>query len=232
MIRKITLLVISLLILSATAKASQEAFQIDLIVTEQEIELERVFVSPAFIPDRLTQPSEGFRLVVNSFSLKKLHEFYFRAPVYFPPFDDDPVNGFPDNGGSNKFSLIVPYFQNAKNIDIFNPNNEKILTIDVSVFAQVCGDSVCQDHESYESCSQDCQSGGSDDYCDGENDGVCDLDCQVEQDINCQIEPEIDNLPLILLVAYIVIVIAGVIILIVKRKKTVDIMDEEYEGPT
>ena len=40
---------------------------------------------------------------------------------------------------------------------------------DIGYLAQVCGDKICQEHESFENCSEDCQASGKDDYCDINN---------------------------------------------------------------
>lgn len=77
-------------------------------------------------------------------------------------------------------NLKVPYSPIGKEIKIYNSADEtkELFTLNVQVFASVCGDSICQDHESFESCTKDCLSGGADDFCDHIADGTCDPDCQ------------------------------------------------------
>jgi len=48
-----------------------------------------------------------------------------------------------------------------------------------------CGNSICEEFESYGNCPQDCSSGGKDNYCDGVGDGICDPDCSEEEDPDC-----------------------------------------------
>ena len=86
---------------------------------------------------------------------------------------------------SEKFDLKLPYYPTGKTIKVFNSDdNTEILEINIQVFAQVCGDNQCQGHESYESCEQDCLSGGEDDFCDQVTDGTCDPDCKNIKDFD------------------------------------------------
>jgi hypothetical protein len=86
---------------------------------------------------------------------------------------------------NKKYILYVPYDENAARIEIYNLKNSKIMDIDVASFADTCGNSVCEEHESYESCTKDCSSGGQDDFCDEVKDGICDPDCLGKFDADC-----------------------------------------------
>jgi|GEM_PF-5645823 len=48
-----------------------------------------------------------------------------------------------------------------------------------------CGDSICDNTESYLNCPKDCPSGRRDGYCDGVRDGKCDPDCLKNEDPDC-----------------------------------------------
>ena len=92
------------------------------------------------------------------------------------------------NISENRNYLIhIPYDENAASIEVYNARNSKIMDIDVSSFANTCGNNKCEEHESYESCTRDCSSGSKDDFCDELKDGVCDLDCSVKTDVDCEI---------------------------------------------
>ena len=91
-----------------------------------------------------------------------------------------------DVSENGDFLVKIPYHKDSSEIVIYNDKNEKELTVDVSYFADVCGDGVCQKHESYEDCRQDCKSGGKDDYCDKVGEGKCDPDCKESEDIDCK----------------------------------------------
>lgn len=96
------------------------------------------------------------------------------------------------NMSENKNYLIyIPYNKNTARIEMYNPKNSKIMDIDVSSFADTCGNKICEPYESYEICPNDCPSGSKDDFCDKVNDGICDPDCSLKTDADC-IEKE-DN---------------------------------------
>ena len=87
---------------------------------------------------------------------------------------------------NKKYLLYIPYDENAARIEVYNPKNSKVMDIDVSSFANTCGNNKCENHESYESCTKDCSSGNQDDFCDEVKDGICDPDCSLKTDVDCE----------------------------------------------
>jgi hypothetical protein len=55
------------------------------------------------------------------------------------------------------FLLTLPYYPNAKYVEIFNDKGEKQLTIDVSKFAVCNENGICEKGEDEKNCPQDCQ---------------------------------------------------------------------------
>ena len=86
---------------------------------------------------------------------------------------------------NGNYVIYIPYNKNAARIEMYNIKNSKIMDIDISSFSDTCGNKVCEAHESYESCTKDCKSGGKDDFCDGIKDSICDPDCSLNTDIDC-----------------------------------------------
>lgn len=86
---------------------------------------------------------------------------------------------------SKNYLIYVPYDKDTARIEVYNLQNSKIMDIDVSSFADTCGNNICEEHESYESCTKDCSSGSADDFCDGLSDGICDADCPLKTDTDC-----------------------------------------------
>lgn len=86
---------------------------------------------------------------------------------------------------NRNYLIYIPYDESAARIEVYNPKNLKVMDIDASSFANTCGNGICEDYESYESCTKDCHSGGKDDFCDGVKDGVCDPDCSPKTDLDC-----------------------------------------------
>ena len=86
---------------------------------------------------------------------------------------------------NNNYVIYVPYDKNAAKIIVYNPSNSIVMDIDVSSFADTCGNKICEPYESYENCPQDCKSGAKDGFCDGVKDGICDPDCTQKDDSDC-----------------------------------------------
>lgn len=102
-------------------------------------------------------------------------------------FEEKVIDSFHYNISENKkYVIYVPYSIAAARIEIYNPSNSKVMDLDVSSFADTCGNGVCEKHESYESCTKDCPSGSRDDFCDGADDGICDPDCSPASDSDCK----------------------------------------------
>ncbi len=86
---------------------------------------------------------------------------------------------------NKNYIIYVPYSQGAAKVEIYDQQNSKRMEIDVSSFADTCGNGKCESHESYESCTNDCASGSKDDFCDGLKDNICDPDCPPKSDADC-----------------------------------------------
>jgi hypothetical protein len=98
-------------------------------------------------PERLNQPEKGFTLKVISFEGKVLHSFKFIIPI--TPVVAPPKEIFDEEGTQiayleDKFqmrrettlTLTIPYFENAKSINIYNENDQLLLSIDVSKYSK------------------------------------------------------------------------------------------------
>lgn len=63
-------------------------------------------------------------------------------------------------GGKGKTSSLAPYFDNAKTANFYNPQNQKLFTIDLAPFGPVCNeDKQCNADtgETFLNCPSDCQ---------------------------------------------------------------------------
>lgn len=120
--------------------------------------------------------NSGFLIKVISFQNAELKKIYY-------------------NMSENKnYVIYLPYDKDASRVEVYNPYNSKIMDIDVSSFANTCGNKICEAYESYESCKEDCHSGAKDDFCDGAKDGICDPDCPPKLDPDCQ-SKQSENIP-------------------------------------
>lgn len=86
---------------------------------------------------------------------------------------------------NRNYVIYVPYEKNTVKILVYNPSNSVVMDLDVSSFAETCGNKNCEQYESYENCPQDCKSGAKDGFCDRVKDGFCDPDCAQEEDTDC-----------------------------------------------
>ena len=85
--------------------------------------------------------------------------------------------------------------------------------------ATECGDGTCGLPENYETCPEDCPSGGWDAYCDGVSDGICDPDCEEGADPDCGEPTKGTNWSLIGGILAGVLVIAAVVTALVLRRR-------------
>jgi len=58
--------------------------------------------------------------------------------------------------------------------------------VDIVSASRCNADSICDADENYQTCPQDCLSGGEDGYCDMQSDGRCDPDCGESEDVDCR----------------------------------------------
>jgi hypothetical protein len=94
------------------------------------------------------------------------------------------------------FTVATPYQSDTREIIVRSPSSTKLLGIPVLQFADTCGNNQCEPQESFDSCSQDCPSGGNDDYCDQRADNICDPDCNNIGDSDCRaVQQQIKSQP-------------------------------------
>ena len=191
---KLIIIGIALLILLSNMILATEnrTYELKLNYDRGIITFKDVIVKPSLAEEK-AQPETGYKLELVSFTNEVLDSFKFEIPLTLFIDGIDPkterLTGGTTQMNKTDFSLRIPYFKNGKTINLYNQNNTKILSIDVGYFAQLCPDNICEPHESYENCPQDCTptSGQKDDYCDKLADKICDTDCRIEQDIDCKV---------------------------------------------
>lgn len=125
-------LIFNFLLLLANVNALEsQVYFLNLNYNKGNISLLGFYVDKGFAPDRKIQPEVGYKLEVISFSDKTLDSFKFDIPnKIFTPI------GLVIKDNTN-FTLIVQYFNNSKSINIYDPNNTKKLTIDISAYSTV-----------------------------------------------------------------------------------------------
>lgn len=199
--KKILITIIFGLVLLEASMAieSQKLYLINIeLVDENRLISNYITVSEGYMDDLRIQPDDGYLLELISFNNEILFSRKFDFPVltYAPPPEwfDEKGNQiyFPDSDEKllerpDSIILKIPYFQNGKEI-VISRNDEKILNIDVSVFANICNNNgICDGSESFRSCPQECDSSAQDGFCNSIYNGKCDLDCKNNEDRDCRV---------------------------------------------
>ncbi len=172
---------------SAATDAANQSYYLGIDFSKDQYSVNEVSVLDTKAPDHKVQPQDGFRCDVVSANDEVLYSFRFAVPnvVCTDTFGKgDGTNGCQtkESGG---FSLLMPYFATAKLISLYDPSDKMVANADVSRFAKICGDNICQENENALTCPQDCKSGTKDGICDRQIDGVCDPDCAKGADPDC-----------------------------------------------
>ena len=140
-------IIIILLLVQAAYAQSNFVYSLTLKYDSQTLTNEGLKLIDGKAPTRIDQPEKGFLLEVVSFEGETLHSFKFLielAPVRIPPRDifDDKGNQIkipdePIEVPDTTINLVIPHFYNAKYIEIYSPENQKLLTVDVSKYSHV-----------------------------------------------------------------------------------------------
>jgi len=69
---------------------------------------------------------------------------------------------FYDISENKNYIIYVPYNKDAAKIELYNLRNSMIMELNVGSFADTCGDKICEDYETFETCSVDCSQSGKD----------------------------------------------------------------------
>ena len=194
---KVTMfLILSTALIISVNAVEQQVFVLTLNYDNGVVSLDGIFVTQGFFNERTS--SEGaYKLEVISFDGGVLYSerFNFNLNLFSSPlpewFDESGEQIYIPSAEESFIvltettkELVIPYFPNAKQINVYDEIDKKLLEIPVLQFADTCGNAICEPQESYESCQLDCRSGSADDYCDGVADNICDPDCSVFQSLD------------------------------------------------
>jgi len=149
----------------------------ELNYNQKKITLNRLYLSPGQASDRRIERG-NYLIKIISKNDSLISSFIVDIPAPMFPFYEKNSTSKPAIIELEEFNYTInlPYFDEAKNIKVYDENESKILDLDVSYFASTCGNNVCENYENYLECSSDC-SQNSDDICTPEEDNVCDNKC-------------------------------------------------------
>jgi len=157
MLNKIILMFLIFVLVAPVSAA--EYYSLDLNYNDGNISL---ISSPKMKIGGAETFSGNYVAKIISFENKILNTTFFEIPLIYLYDAVDPETGEIIGGNiailnEINVTLNLPYYENAKSIEIYSPNNTKLLTINVSQFAKnLCGDGICQGYENAEKCPADC----------------------------------------------------------------------------
>jgi hypothetical protein len=191
--------VLLLILVTSVYAAEQKVYRVTLEYDDGEVSFDNVILTLGAFNEPFTS-SGDYRIDLVSFDNEALYsekfDFNLEVAAIAPPewFDEEGNQIYipgedeqPQDLTKTTKEILIPYFSNGKQINVYH-QTELILEESVVHFSDLCGDGICQDSESYESCQVDCVSGGADDYCDEVDEGICDPDCSVSEDVDCVVE--------------------------------------------
>jgi hypothetical protein len=138
--RKLIIMFIMLFILTNLVNAAtQNIFNLNLEYDNGEIILESMQIESS--KDRIDNIPGGYVAEILDFDKNRLNVTFFDIPLklIYDKFDEkteEAVSGGMIELNQTKFNLKLPYYENAKEIIIYDKDFNKKLTIDVSSYAK------------------------------------------------------------------------------------------------
>ena len=159
-IKKAIILIIFLITLISTfTSTNAQTYNLELSYNNGNINLLSLNI---IIQDLKEETYGNYTSEIISFEDKSLYRNSFGIPLTFIFDIADPETGEITGGGVvslnyTNFTLYLPYYENAKEIKIYDFYGVELLTIPVSQFSKdLCGDGTCQFYEDMKSCPADC----------------------------------------------------------------------------
>tara|TARA_B100000315_G_C14435365_1_gene522152 strand:- start:34 stop:567 length:534 start_codon:yes stop_codon:yes gene_type:complete len=111
----------------------EKVFLVGLNYDNGKISMNKMLVKTGYSPDRKLQPIEGFKGEVVSFDDKVLDSFMFDVPlkVNTDVIDKGKVVGNVMILNETDFALLVPYHEEAKEINIYDEKDEIVFSAKV-----------------------------------------------------------------------------------------------------
>tara|TARA_Y100000310_G_scaffold236576_1_gene239765 strand:+ start:2026 stop:2586 length:561 start_codon:yes stop_codon:yes gene_type:complete len=112
---------------------NEKVFLIGLSYDNGRIKLNEMIAKIGYAPDRKLQPDEGFRGEMVSFEEEVLYSFRFDVPLKINTdvIDNNEVSGNVIVLNETNFALLVPYFEETKEINIYDENDERVFSAKV-----------------------------------------------------------------------------------------------------
>lgn len=133
--RKIIFIALLIVLPVVLALESSKVYVIDFSYKDGELVINDKIIKYGYAPDRKLQPLEGYRAEIISLDNDILYTFKFEIPLSeYVDISNNITNEI--TGGliklsENDFALILPYYDNAKDIIFYDETNNKVASVDV-----------------------------------------------------------------------------------------------------
>jgi hypothetical protein len=157
------------------ALPSTKSYLVNMEYDNGKVKIENILLKP--VKSSLDVKASDYSVQITSLEDAKIFNTNVSIPTVIYPLPD--TNSTAITRERFAFSLLLPYSQNAKEIEIYNKDrpiaNESVLT-----FSRTCGNNICESSENHVLCPRDCDI-DKDNFCQTSS---CDPDCPAQK--NCQ----------------------------------------------
>tara|TARA_Y100000310_G_C20700313_1_gene829099 strand:- start:4871 stop:5425 length:555 start_codon:yes stop_codon:yes gene_type:complete len=113
--------------------SSEKVFLLSLNYDNGKVSLNEILTKTGYAPDRKLQPGDGFKGEVVSFEDRILYSFRFYVPL---KVNTDVIDKGELSGGviilsETDFALLIPYYEEAKEINLYDEKNVKVFSAKV-----------------------------------------------------------------------------------------------------
>jgi len=132
--KAISFVLILVLVLGVVLAVENKVFIVDLNYKDERITVNDIMTKAGYYPDRKLQPERGYTLELVSEDDLVLYSFKFQIPlkIYTDVIDEDgEIKGGVIILNETNFALILPYFDDAKEIRIYDIKNKEVATASV-----------------------------------------------------------------------------------------------------
>jgi hypothetical protein len=182
----------------------EQSYFINMNYDKGKIEVKEVFSKPIRAPTQVLQTD--YTAEIKDSNNLVLFKSYLNVPEIIMPLPNSSSGAVREE--QFEFSTILPYFQNAKILEIKRENNV-VASASVASLSTTCGDKVCSEGENHLSCPEDCMI--KDNFC---QTSTCDPDCPSQKE--CEKKESFEVVAAI--VAIIISLLVILIILLRSRK--------------
>jgi hypothetical protein len=155
-----------------SAAGKSRIYAIDIRYDGGEVTIGDITIKDGYpsIYDENSLPADkAYRIELRSFTDQILEQIKFDISTTVmppPPLEGDlSTDVTPIKLEETAVIINLLYHKDGKTLVLYSSANDELERADIGYLADVCGDKICQPHESFESCAKDCTAAGKDDYC-------------------------------------------------------------------